>query len=222
MIVEKKVDNYIFKDYQTPEKTKMYEDDIKNLKKIINDQNLKINMNLNKDKEIYNLKLKNNELQQEYSNLNKNYEVVLGDLQLNVNNNEKLRHIINNLENKVDNHNNNVGGMDIAIKQQIEGLTRNSLAKKYIDYNSSKDIIDKAKNDNTLFNNNVDKYNLQKLSASHVISKFGDFDNVIITNSNNSVVGNLKNDKKNINNDSYVEILGEQNAKNKASLNKNN
>jgi len=188
----------------------MYEDDIQNLKKIINELNYKINLNNQKDKEIINLKNIVNDLKKEYSKLNESYENVLGDLQFNIKTNEKLRLLITDLENKIENHNNNVSGMDLLIKQQIENLTRNSLGKKNIEYKTSKDIVTKAKNDHIDLNNKIDKYNLQKLSYSQVLPRFNNMDSSVILskNSNNSVINNNLNNITG--NNSYVEIAGVQ------------
>ena len=183
----------------------MYEDDIQNLKKITDELNNKININNQKDKEINNLKLSVNDLRKEYSSLNDSYESVLTDLKKNINTNEKLRLLIIDLENKIDNHNNNVSGMDLSIKQQIEQLTRNSLAKKNIDYNPSKDVVSKVKIDHKNLNDKIDGYNKQKLSFSQVLPKYDMYNSAYVSTGNNSLISNQSNfgGKNN-----YVEITG--------------
>jgi chromosome segregation ATPase len=189
------------------EKIRMYENDIKDLKKIINELDYKININNKKDEEISNLRLLLNDLKKEYARLNESYGLLLSDLKNNVNTNEKLRLLILELENKIETHNNYVGNMDILIKQHIENITRNSLAKKNIDYKSSKDIIDEVKNDNAKLRNKIDDYDFKRLSYSQVLPKYTN-----LNNSNNFKIDNksvIDNNSYSIDgNKSFVEISG--------------
>lgn len=182
----------------------MYEDDIKNLKNIISELTHKVNCNNQKDKEINNLRIMLCDLKKEYSALNNNYESVLSDLQNNINTNEKLRQLIIDLENKIENHNNNVSGMDLAIRQQIENLTRNSLARKNIEHKTNKEVINKVKDDHIALNHKIDNYNMQKLSFSQVLPKFNELNSSVHEKCNNSVCV----ETHSIKNGNYVEITG--------------
>ena len=151
---------------------KLYEEDIQNLKRIINELNLKININNQKDKDINILKISLTEIRKEYLILSNFYESLLADFKININANERLRQLVIDLENKIESHNKSVIGIDISIKQHIEQLTRQSLAKKNIDYRSNKDVVKKMKSDHELIISKIENYTKQNLSFSELLPKY--------------------------------------------------
>lgn len=173
----------------------MYEEDIQNLKRIINELNLKININNSRDKEISSLKLYLIDMKKEYLKLSNIYESLLADFKININANERLRLLVSDLENKIETHNKSINGIDLNIKQQIENLTRQSLAKKHIEYTSSRDVVSKIKSDHEFIISKIENYTKQNLSYSEILPKYS-FD---ITSSQNSV-DYLKNGSFNITN----------------------
>jgi hypothetical protein len=169
---------------------KMYEEDIQELKKIINQLNIKININNQKDSDLNKLLFNFTEIKKEYLILYNLYESLLTDFKININANEKLQQIVFDLENKIESHNKNILGIDMSIRQHIEQLTRNSLANKNIDYKSNKDNLSKMKNDRELIINKIELYDKHNLSFIEFLPKIKtDLNNFTFNNSNNNIDG---------------------------------
>jgi hypothetical protein len=215
VIIEKKIDSVVIQDNSNIyiKQINMYEDDIQELKKIINQLNIKINVNNQKDTEINKLIFNLSDIKKEYLILYNLYESLLTDFKIIINANEKLRQLVFDLENKIESHNKNILGIDISIKQHIEQLTRNSLANKNIIYESNKNYISKMKSDNELMFNKIELYDKHNLSFIEYLPKIKiDINNFSINNSNcnNYYSTHMNNDMNNDmnNNNNLIEITG--------------
>jgi len=101
-----------------------------------------------RDIEISRMKITITSGKEEWTKLSESYDIMLTDIKNQIGINESLRSMVVELLNKIEMHNQNVDGIDIAIKQQIEILTRQSLAKKAIDMerNYNQDIKQASSN----------------------------------------------------------------------------
>ena len=85
----------------------------------------------------------------------------MGDIKKLITNNERLKALVEELEGRIESHNQQVINNDTNIKQQIEILTRQSLSKKTIDWNSQKEIMDKTANEMQAINNKVKRLEMK-------------------------------------------------------------
>lgn len=125
-----------------------------------------------RDSEINRLKIIITNCRDEWNKLTESYESLLVDIQNQISINELLRKLVFELLGKIEMHNQNVGGLDLAIKQQIEILTKQSLAKKNIeiDKNYSKDVSQAANTIDAL-RNKMGRIESQKLHKSEVFTE---------------------------------------------------
>ncbi len=96
-----------------------------------------IMINSDREKELALLKMTISSCREDWLKLCDSYESLLKDAKEQLSLNESLRNLCLELLNKIDLHNQSVGGNDLAIKQQIELLTKHSLSKKVIDMNKN-------------------------------------------------------------------------------------
>lgn len=93
------------------------------------------------------------------------------DIKNQISNNELLRGIVLELQGKIENHNQQIGGFDNAVRQQIEILTRQTMAKKNIDLNSNNvEAVKKTTNDMDNLKTKVLNLTAQKLNKSAIFS----------------------------------------------------
>lgn len=146
------------------------EDQIKRL----TEENLTIK---DKDEEIATLKMTITSCKDEWNKLSDSYQNLLVDIKNQISINELLRNLVYELTSKIEMHNQQVGGLDALIKQQIEILTRQTLSKKTIDVNNKNntDVIKKASGEADTIRNKVGRIESQKLFKSAV------FDNINLT-----------------------------------------
>lgn len=124
-----------------------------------------------RDNEIARLKTTITACKEDWNKLSESYESLLIDIKNQININEVLRNLVFELLSKIEMHNQNVSGIDIAIKQQIEALTRQSLSKKNIDIerNYNQDLSQATVNIDNL-RMKLGRIESQKLHKSAVFS----------------------------------------------------
>ena len=94
----------------------------------------------------------------------------MGDIKKLITNNERLKALVEELEGRIESHNQQVINNDTNIKQQIEILTRQSLSKKTIDWNSQKEIMDKTANEMQAINNKVKRLEMKEFNSSSLLN----------------------------------------------------
>jgi predicted nucleic acid-binding Zn-ribbon protein len=153
---------------------KKYEKDIDDLRNINEDQRIKLLIIPERDAEIMKLKNAISACRDEWNKLSESYEFLLQDIKNQISNNELLRGIILELQGKIENHNQQIGGFDNAVRQQIEILTRQTLAKKNIDLNANNlETVKKTTNDMDNLKTKVVRLESQKLNKSAIFSNVG-------------------------------------------------
>jgi len=88
-----------------------------------------------RETEISGLKLSLTTCRDEWNKLSEAYEGLLVDIKTQISFNDTLRLFIFELQSKIENHNQQVGGLDSIVRQQLEILTKHTLSKKSIEYN---------------------------------------------------------------------------------------
>jgi chromosome segregation ATPase len=153
---------------------KKYERDIEDLRKINEDQRIKLLVIPELESEIIKLKNAISACRDEWNKLSESYEILLQDIKNQISNNELLRGIVLELQGKIENHNQQIGGFDNAVRQQIEILTRQTLAKKNIDLNQNNfEAVKKTSNDMDNLKTKVVRLESQKLNKSAIFSNVG-------------------------------------------------
>jgi uncharacterized coiled-coil DUF342 family protein len=141
-----------------------------------------------RDNETSRLKITITSCKEDWNKLSESYESLLSDIKNQINVNEVLKNLVFELLNKIQMHNQNVGGLDIAIKQQIEILTRQSLAKKAIDIerNYNQDLSQATSNIDNL-RMKLGRIESQKLTKSAVFNTLN-FSNENLKSSSNTTL----------------------------------
>lgn len=145
-----------------------FDNENKELKRIIDEMKIKLYQSAEKDNEINNLNQTISCCRQEFTRLSEDYESLVNDIKNQLSINEGLRAFINELQMKIENHNNQIINNDLAIRQQIENLAKHSLQKKVIDYNPNNDAIWKSQNEIESVKNKIGRIESQKLSRSQI------------------------------------------------------
>lgn len=148
---------------------------VQQLEKMINelrDRERELTIQLkDRDGEISRLKMTINSCKDDWNKLSESYENLLLDIKNQLQINEVLRNLVFELLNKIEMHNQSVGGLDLAIKQQIEILTRQTLSKKAIDIDRNYNIdINQATNNIDGLRQKLGKIESQKLYKSAVFN----------------------------------------------------
>jgi glutathione peroxidase-family protein len=112
--------------------------------------------------------------QTEWDTLYESYQNLLGDIKKLIINNERLKALVLELEGRIESHNQQVIGNDISIKQQIEVLTRQSLSKKTIDWNSQKEVINRTGAEMEAINSKVKRMEMKEFSSSSILASVTD------------------------------------------------
>lgn len=152
---------------------KNYEKDLENLRTQNDELRVKLLIIPEKDNEITRLKQAISSCREEWNKLSESYEQLLLDIKQQITVNESLRGVIFELQGKIETHNQQVGGLDNAIRQQIEILTRQTLAKKNIDYNPNHDKVRESTNKMDVLKTKIGRLETQKLNKSAVFSNVG-------------------------------------------------
>lgn len=121
-----------------------------------------------KDLEIESLKRALCDCRDEWYKLSESYEGILKDAKTQIVINEALRMFIAELQGKIETHNQQISGLDAAIKQQLEILTRQTLSKKNIEFNQNNDTIRKSQNEIEALRSKISRIETQKLTKSAV------------------------------------------------------
>jgi len=109
-----------------------------------------------------------NTCKEEFFNLSESYESLLLDIKHQISINEALRKLVIELMNKIEEHNQTIGSLDVQIRQQIETLTRQTLSKKYIDALPSIELVSRSEKEIVVLRNKVGKMETEKLHKSGV------------------------------------------------------
>ena len=158
-----------------------YEQIVLNLRNEIEELNIRIASFGKKDAEYGRIKSTLPQFKEDWTRLSQSYESLLVDLKNQMEINESLRSIIFDLQGKIESHNQQVGGNDLAIKQQIELLTRQAAVKKSIEYNPNNDLVNRCQNEVQGLRAKVGQIENQQLYKSQAISTLNfnnDFDYV--------------------------------------------
>lgn len=154
---------------------KKMENEISDLRNTNEEQRIKLLIIPEKEQEITKLKNAISTCREEWNKLSESYEVLLQDIKNQISNNEQLRSIIIDLQGKIETHNQTIGGYDNAVRQQIEILTRQTLAKKNIEYNqnTNDNMVKKTTNEMDTLKMKVGRMESQKLNKSAIFSGVG-------------------------------------------------
>lgn len=102
--------------------------------------------------------------------------------------NEKLKSLVLDLEEKIDTHNKSVISSDSTIRQQIEVLTRHTLSKKTIDWMSQKDVLVKSAGEMEAINTKLRRFEMKEYNSSSLLNSVAvDMDNFVNEGRNVSV-----------------------------------
>jgi len=177
--MEGQINNYIIT-------IKNYEEELNRLKIENNDLKIKLLIIAERDAEISRLKTALTACRDEWTKLSESYEGLIVDIKNQIQINEALRMFIFELQSKIESHNQQVGGLDTSIRQQIEILTRQSLSKKSIEYNQNSDIVRKSQSEIEALRAKVGRIQSASLTKSAVFLSIGNLSNEIIPSSNNA------------------------------------
>lgn len=191
---------------------KKYEEELNSLKKDNNELRVKLLIINERDAEISRLKLALSACRDEWTKLSESYEGLLVDIKNQISINEALRMFIYELQSKIESHNQQIGGLDSAIRQQLEILTRQTLSKKSIEYNSNNDAVRKSQSEIEALRTKLGRIESAKLTKSAVFSNI----NITIDSGSNKNV-NVSNN----NASQYVRYIVENNVLNQ-SVSQNN
>lgn len=121
-----------------------------------------------KDLEIENLKRALCDCREEWNKLSESYEGLFKDIRVQISINEALRMFIFELQGKIEAHNQQISGLDNAMKQQLEILMRQALSKKNIEYNQNSEAMRKTQNEVEVLKSKLGRIETQKLTQSPV------------------------------------------------------
>jgi hypothetical protein len=101
---------------------------------------------------------------------------------------DHYRSVILDLEAKIDMHNRTVGGNESNIKQNIELLTRSSLAKKSIEIKSNVDNLLKSSEDMEALKTKVKRIEMNKFNGSKCLGSIAmDLQNIVSSEETTSI-----------------------------------
>jgi len=153
-----------------------------------NDLKVKLLIINERDAEITRLKLALTTCRDEWNKLSEAYDGLLVDIKTQISINEGLRIFIFELQSKIETHNQQVGGLDAAIRQQLEILTRQTLSKKSIEYNQNNDAVRKSQNEIDTLRVKLGRMETAKLTKSAVFSNV----NISLSNDYNTSIDTTK------------------------------
>ncbi len=200
---------------------------IEDLKKQNDDLKIKMLVISEKDNEISKLKLALASCRDEWNKLSEAYEGLLVDIRSQISVNESLRSFIYELQSKIESHNQQVGGLDVAIRQQLELLTRQTLAKKSIEYKQNDTVI-KSQNEADALRVKLGRIESAKLTKSAVFTNVGisldddSNDNKRINIVKNTVVSGTFNDHKVSDNSGYGKYYSKDNSTHQQTISNTN
>ena len=151
---------------------KKYEEEINNLKNDNNELRVKLLIINERDSEISRLKFALSACRGEWTKLSESYEGILVDIKNQIAINEALRMFIYELQSKIESHNQQIGGLDATIRQQLEILTRQTLSKKSIEYNQNNDAVRKSHSEIEALRAKLGRIESANLTKSAVFSDF--------------------------------------------------
>jgi len=164
---------------------KKYEEELNRLKIENNELKVKLLIISERDAEISRLKIALTACRDEWTRLSESYEGLLVDIKSQIQINETLRMFIFELQSKIESHNQQIGGLDSAIRQQLEILTRQTLSKKSIEYNQN-DAVKKSQNEIEALRAKVGRIESAKFNKSAVFSNMVNLSIDTISRSNNA------------------------------------
>jgi hypothetical protein len=108
--------------------------------------------------------------QLEWDTLYESYHLLLADIKKLIIDNEKLKSLVLDLEEKIDTHNKTTLSSDTTIRQQIELLTRHTLSKKTIDWMSQKEVLVRSAGEMEALNTKVRRLEMKEYNSSSLLN----------------------------------------------------
>jgi hypothetical protein len=136
---------------------------------IVKTETIKYNIKEKYEKYVETLKDTISKFQNEWDTLYESYKSLLEDIKHLIINNEKLKSLVIDLEGKIEAHNKTVSSNDGNIKMQIELLTKHSLSKKTIDWNSQREVMNKSASEMLALNNKLKRIEMQNFTSSSLL-----------------------------------------------------
>jgi hypothetical protein len=116
---------------------------------------------------------------------------------------DHYRKVILDLEAKIDAHNRSIGGNETTLKQNIDMLTRSSLAKKSIDIKSNVESLLKSSEEMEALKTKVKRIEMNKFTGSQALGSITlELQNIVSSSETTSIKTS-----KIITSDSFKEIL---------------
>ena len=116
---------------------------------------------------------------------------------------DHYRKVIFDLEAKIDAHNRSIGGNETTLKQNIDMLTRSSLAKKSIDIKSNVESLLKSSEEMEALKTKVKRIEMNKFTGSQALGSITlELQNIVSSSETTSIKTS-----KIITSDSFKEIL---------------
>lgn len=108
-------------------------------------------------------------LVEQFKTFQVDYESILIELNNSISINESLKISLMELETSIEIFNSQVGGIDYALKQQLEILSRQS--KKNIDYKSQKEVVKRVDGQLAMIKTKLERIQAKKLNQSTFLSQ---------------------------------------------------